>query len=111
MNFSLRKIILHCRLGYLLDHTDPTMTPSPLFAVTMELDEGSSVGPVFIPALDSNLEENFMQMIEGIMNDICHPATLLKRVLVHDTTNEIESIQPNDEAGEKEEQHFLVIFL
>lgn len=108
-------------LGYLLDHTDPQLTPSPLFVVTMELDEGNG-GPIFVPALDSGLEENFMQMVDGIMDDICGQATLVKRISIEPKMEEAPKKEDGEggeetavgkeeeaEEGEKPElPHFLV---
>lgn len=59
------------------DHTDPTLTPGPLFEVTMELDDA---GPNFIPGLEITQNSSFMNVIDDILGDVFHQGVLVKRI-------------------------------
>ena len=85
------------RFGYLVDHTDSILTPSPLMQITMELDDNELV---FNPALDFKQKDSFLDLIEDILTDIKNQATLIERVKLNDGANYLEDIEANDELAE-----------
>ena len=60
-----------------MDHTDSSLTPSPLMEVRMELIESELN---FDPALDFTQSNSFLNLVEDILADITHQATLIERV-------------------------------
>ena len=71
---------INCSLNYMLCNTDPGKSQYPLFEARLELQAPDMV---FVPSLDFNVTGGFYDMIEGIMNDVYHQATLVKRLALY----------------------------
>ncbi len=72
---------VQCSMQYILDNTveDKAGMP-PLLEVKLELQ---SPDLVFEPSLDQNIEEGFLSLIENLLDDMFHFASLVPRIATH----------------------------
>lgn len=66
-----------CSLIYIAENMDPLNSFPPLFEAKLEL---SSPDLIFIPSLESGVEGNFRELVEGIIEDVMFVTTLIKRI-------------------------------
>ncbi|CAG7717651.1 unnamed protein product [Allacma fusca] len=79
-------------VGYLLDHTDFNITPSPLFEVHMKMEDNKIT---YSPPLDEDLEESFVDRMQWILWTTFQPAALVDRVCLKTGGNYLEDILQN----------------
>ena len=72
---------IQCSLQYLLDNTSSEKTDMPpLFEAKLELQAPEMV---FQPPLDQDAADGFYSLVEGLLDDIFHFASLIPRVAHH----------------------------
>ena len=71
---------INCSLQFLLTNTDVKQLQFPLFESRLELQVPDMV---FVPALDFNINGGFFNIMEEILFDIYHQASLINRLASH----------------------------
>ncbi|KAK7573934.1 hypothetical protein V9T40_011125 [Parthenolecanium corni] len=66
-----------CSLIYIAENMDPLNSFPPLFEAKLELN---SPDLIFIPSLESGVEGNFRELINGIIEDVMFITTLILRI-------------------------------
>lgn len=83
-------------LGYLLDQTDKSKEPEPLFLAELELLEPDII---FRPSLNKAIFNNFFTVFNGLIDDIFRMAELMPRVHIKKgmSPNYLETIETHTE--------------
>uniref|UniRef100_H3ASB2 Dynein, axonemal, heavy polypeptide 9 like n=1 Tax=Latimeria chalumnae TaxID=7897 RepID=H3ASB2_LATCH len=71
---------IKCSLQYLLDNTETTLKSAPLFEVQLVLN-GCQM--TFSPPLDPTINNNFYDIVEGLVKDLFRVASFINRVAKH----------------------------
>ncbi|XP_048222854.1 dynein axonemal heavy chain 17 [Perognathus longimembris pacificus] len=93
-------------LNYLTDNMVMDESVAPLFEVRMELDEE---GLTFNPSLEMGLDEGFLSLIEGLVNDIYNVARLIPRLAKGRMSYKVDLEDMTDLMEMREELSNLVI--
>ncbi|CAG7732677.1 unnamed protein product [Allacma fusca] len=80
--------------GYICDHTDPNLTPSPFIEVRMELEENDLT---FVPDLDLSQPNSLWNVMEDVMSDITHQSSLVDRVKEKGGIHYLSDVESNEE--------------
>lgn len=71
---------VRCSLQYFLDNTDAAQRITPLFEVQLVLSRNAMT---FEPPLDFSYSGNFYEIVDKMVVDITHVASLIQRVAKH----------------------------
>ncbi|XP_065217396.1 dynein beta chain, ciliary [Planococcus citri] len=96
-----------CSLIYIAENMDPLNAFPPLFETKLELHIPD---PVFTPSLETNVEGNFVGLVQSIIEDAVHMTTLIARIYSEsdhpdyseDVSSNVDIISVKDEI-----MHFL----
>jgi dynein heavy chain len=79
---------VHCSLSYLLENTDASKgSVAPLLEAKLELQVPDLV---FSPSLEYGSQDGFYELVEGLVQDVFHMASLIPRLAKH---NDMEHYQ------------------
>lgn len=77
INLTFLQCIYYYSLIYIAENMDPLNSFPPLFEAKLELN---SPDLIFIPSLESGVEGNFRELINGIIEDVMFITTLILRI-------------------------------